>query len=58
MARVAGGGSLERDNRLALVDGGFDTSELCDDRLPVPLPVVRPVLRGRAQLFPLQHPGR
>lgn len=47
--RVAGGCSLERDTRRALADGGFDTSGLRDDRLPVPLPVVRPVLRGRAE---------
>lgn len=47
-SRIAGGCSLERDTRQALADGGFDTSDLHDDRLPVPLPVVRPFLRGRA----------
>lgn len=50
-SRIAGGCSLERDTRKALADGGFDTSGLRDDQLPVPLPIVRPVLRGRAELL-------
>lgn len=49
-SKIAGGCSLERDTRQALAQGGFRTSDLHDDRLPVPLPVVRPVLRGRAEL--------
>lgn len=47
-SRVAGGCSLERDTRQALAEAGFDTSGLRDDVLPVPVPFVRPVLRGRA----------
>lgn len=48
-ARAAGGCSLERDTRAALTAAGFDTSALRDDVLPVPLPVVRPFLRGVAR---------
>lgn len=57
-SRIAGGCSLARDTRRALVAGGFDASGLRDDRLPVPLPVVRPVLRGRAELRPAGAAGR
>lgn len=45
-SRIAGGCSLERDTRAALSRSGFDTAGLHDDLLPVPLPVIRPVLRG------------
>lgn len=57
-SRVAGGCSLERDTRRALAHGGFDTSGLRDDRLPVPVPVVSPVLRGRAQPLQTQRAAR
>ena len=42
--RVAGGCSLERETREALEQAGFDTAELAEDTLPVP--VLAPVLRG------------
>ena len=47
-SRVAGGCSLEQDTRAALDRSGFVTGALLDDVLPVPLPVVRPTLRGAA----------
>lgn len=47
-SRVAGGCSLERQTRSALVAAGFDTTHLVDDVLPVPVPFVRPILRGVA----------
>ncbi len=47
-SRVAGGCSLERQTRSALAAAGFDTAHLVDDVLPVPVPFVRPVLRGVA----------
>lgn len=47
-SRVAGGCSLERQTRSALVAAGFDTTHLVDDILPVPVPFVRPILRGVA----------
>ena len=47
-SRLAGGCSLERQTRSALAAAGFDTAHLVDDVLPVPVPFVRPVLRGAA----------
>jgi ubiquinone/menaquinone biosynthesis C-methylase UbiE len=47
--RVAGGCHLDRDSRSSLESAGFDTAGVQDDLLPIPLPVLRPVLRGTAR---------
>ncbi len=46
--RLAGGCSPERAVPQLLVAAGFDVQDLRQDTLPVPLPWVRPVVRGRA----------
>ncbi len=51
-ARAAGGCSLERPTRQLLSEGGFDVATLRDDRLQVPVPLLRPALRGVARPFP------
>jgi ubiquinone/menaquinone biosynthesis C-methylase UbiE len=48
-SRMAGGCSLERPTRELLVAAGFDVTELRDDTLRVPVPVVRPAIRGTAR---------
>jgi ubiquinone/menaquinone biosynthesis C-methylase UbiE len=48
-SRMAGGCSLERPTRDLLVAAGFDVSDLRDDTLQVPIPLVRPALRGSAR---------
>lgn len=44
--RLAGGCCLDRNTRGSLESAGFDTTDLKDDRLPVPLPFLRRVVRG------------
>lgn len=45
-SRCAGGCSVELPTREVLAAAGFDVSGLVDDVLGVPVPLVRPVLRG------------
>jgi ubiquinone/menaquinone biosynthesis C-methylase UbiE len=47
-SRLAGGCCLQRDTAQALTRAGFDTSRLQAVELPVPLPIVRAALWGRA----------
>jgi ubiquinone/menaquinone biosynthesis C-methylase UbiE len=49
-ARCAGGCQLERDTAAAMVAVGFDTSSITEDELPVPVPVIRRVIRGAARI--------
>lgn len=49
-ATVAGGCSVERPTRELLRAAGFDVGGLREDVLPVPVPLVRPVVRGSAGL--------
>lgn len=51
-SRLADGCCLERPTRELLSAAGFDVSDLREDTLPLPLPVLRPALRGTAR------PGR
>ena len=51
-SRVAGGCSLERPTRQLLTGAGFDVSDVHDDLLQVPLPLLRPALRGVARPLP------
>jgi SAM-dependent methyltransferase len=47
-SRLAGGCCLQRNTAQALTRAGFDTAGLRPAELPVPLPILRPALRGRA----------
>lgn len=51
-SRAAGRCSLERPTRQLLTQGGFDVSDLRDDLLQVPVPLLRPALRGVARPLP------
>jgi ubiquinone/menaquinone biosynthesis C-methylase UbiE len=48
-SRVGGGCSLVRPTRELLEAAGFDVTGLCPDLLPVPVPFLRPVIRGTAR---------
>lgn len=48
-SRVAGGCSLIRPTRELLASAGFDVTAVHQDVLPVPVPFVRPVIRGTAR---------
>lgn len=47
-SRLAGGCSVVRPTRDLLAAAGFDVTDVRDDVLPVPVPFVRPLLRGSA----------
>jgi hypothetical protein len=47
--RVGGGCSLIRPTRELLEAAGFDVTGLRPDSLPVPVPFIRPVIRGTAR---------
>jgi ubiquinone/menaquinone biosynthesis C-methylase UbiE len=48
-SRLAGGCSVVRPTRDLLAAAGFDVTDVRDDALPVPIPLVRPAVRGSAQ---------
>ena len=48
-SRVGGGCSLTRSTRELLEAAGFDVAGLLADSLPVPVPFIRPVIRGTAR---------
>ena len=48
-SHLAGGCSLIRPTRELLAAAGFEVSDIRTDTLPVPVPFVRPVIRGTAR---------
>lgn len=48
-SRIGGGCSLVRPTKDLLAAAGFDVSDVRADTLPVPVPFVRPVIRGTAR---------
>jgi SAM-dependent methyltransferase len=51
-SRLTGGCSVVRPTRDLLAAAGFDVTDVRDDVLPVPVPFVRPLLRGSATPLP------